>query len=196
VRLFDGVRSELVFFDRIGSIFRGETLDYFPPFEGVYGAFFHNQYYISDNSRTLSFNYKTGLIRELGIALNALLHEEDTKLLIGALPGSVSIIEDEAASPFSTFDIETGSLQLKVGSREVVKRVRFKGSFNNQSITPTLILDDISTPLPPFTIGSGSVEYPIGRPAQSVSFRLQGAITQEVEVEGVEVDVYSSMNGK
>ena len=85
IRIFDGNRSELVFYERLGNIFRGETLDYFPPFEGVYGAFYHNQYIISDNIRTLSLNLNTGLIRELGIGLNALLFEDDTKLLIGEI---------------------------------------------------------------------------------------------------------------
>lgn len=191
IRLFDGATSTLVFYDRLGSIFRGETLDYFPPFEGIYAAYFHNQYYISNGIRTLCINQSTQFIRELGIGLTALLYEEDTQLLIGALPSSVSVIENESSPIFSTFDIETGSLSLSVGNNEIIKRIRFKGSFSSQEMTPTLILNDVPIILPPFTIEKGSVEYTIGRTAQSISVRLQSTLAREIELEAIEVDIYT-----
>ena len=61
-------------------------------------------------------------------------------------------------------------------------------------MTPTLILDDVPISMPPFTIGKGSIEYTIGRKGKSVSFRLQNLnpLTQEIELEGIEVDIYST----
>ena len=194
VRLFDGTRSELVHYDRLGSLFRGEMLDYFPPFEGIYGAWFHNQYFLSNGTRTLAFNFASGFIRELGIGLNAMYFEDDTKLLLGALPETVSSIEDESAVPYATFDIETGSLALDVGQNEIVKRLRFKGVFHMQPMQPTLFLDDIPTILPSFTLQQGSVEYIIGQVGQSISVRLQNVetLTQAIELESIEVDIYAT----
>ncbi len=198
IRLFDGNRSELILSQRIGDIFRGKTLDYFPPFEGIYGGFFHNQYYISNTTRTLTLDYTTGFIRELGIGLRALFYEEDTQLLLGSLPTTVSILESESASPFTTFDIETGSLALEVGQNESIKRLRIKGKFAGQPMQPTVIIDDTPLALPPFTIQSGSVEYLIGLTGQSVSVRLQNVnnLTTMIQVEGIELDLYTPSNGR
>lgn len=192
LRLFDGARSELIQFDKIGSIFRGETLEYFPAFEGIYAAFARNQLFISDGSRTLCLNYITNVIRELGIGLTALFYEEDTKLLLGALSTGVYILEDESASTFSHFDIETGSLQLSTSKNDVVKRIRIKGQWAGQVISPSLILDDVETALPPFTITDETVEYAVGLPARSVSVRLQATLTEPIVVEQIEVDLYTS----
>ena len=192
LRLFDGARSELIFFDRVGSLFRGETLDDFPLFEGIYAEFARNQYFISDGSRTLAFNYITGFIRELGVGLTSLFYEEDTRLLLGATSTSIVILEDESASAFTTLDIETGSLQLPVGQDATIKRVRVRGQFYGQVITPSIIIDDVAQPLPPFTVDTETIEYPIGQKARSVSIRLQATLTLAIVIETIEVDVYES----
>jgi hypothetical protein len=192
LRLFDGARSELVAFDRIGGIFRNETLDYFPPFEGVYADFARNQLYISNGTRTLAINYVSGFIRELGIGLTALFYEDDTKLLLGATPSNVVIVEDETAGPFPTFDVETGSVQLSLNQDNVVKYLRIKGSFQGQLITPSIIIDDVEMPLPPFVATTNTIEYAIGLPAVSVGCRLQATLSRPIRVEHIEADVYYS----
>ncbi len=195
LRLFDGARSELIYFDRIGSLFRGETLDDFPAFEGVYAEFARNQYFISNGSRTLAINYITGLIRELGVGLTSLYYEEDTRFLLGATSAAVVILEDEAANPFQTFDLETGSLVLPVGQDAVVKRLRIKGQFAGQVVTPAILINEVEQVLPPFVMDNDRVEYAIGLPARSVSVRLQATLTQPIVVEQIEVDIYESKGG-
>jgi hypothetical protein len=190
LRLFNGATSDLVAFDRIGSLFRGETLDYFPAFEGLYGAFARNQYFLSDGSRTLALNYITGFVRELGVGLTSLFFEEDTKLLLGATSDGVYILEDESAGVFSHFDIETGSLALSLNKNVVVKRLRIKGQWGGQVITPSILLDDVERQLPPFTVTTDTVEYQIGLPARSVSVRIQATLSAPIVLEQIEVDIY------
>lgn len=119
IRVFDGLRQELIADDALAPIFRGGTSDGLDAFTGALAEYGRNEYYITDASTTTLAFGPDGGWRELGVWCNALYYETDTGILLAtvnllAAPIAAIVIRQTGniatttASPFVSFD---GSLQ-------------------------------------------------------------------------------------
>lgn len=195
IRLFDGARTELIADERIGTLFRGETHEGIPPFEGTCATYARNEYLISDGTTTLAFNRSTGQIRSLGFGCSALYYEDDTDTLLAALSDGVYAIEEEDITTDNgtaiTCAITTPAIALEEQWGSYVHRVYIKANTHGAQCFPTLTLGNASLPLPPFisTSDEDVLEYPIGRTAPWARIALQG--TAPLEIFKIWLDIYN-----
>lgn len=195
VRLFNGNTSELVAFDQLGPIFRGQSLENLAPLVGVIGEFAKDEYVISDESQTLALNLTSGTWRDLGIGCKAFYSEEDTSDFVASFNFGVYSLEDYGTvlDGADAIDIEweAGGKLLDISQDTTVQRIFLDIDTGGQLLTPTLILDNTELDLPTFLTNAREVvEYSVGRTCRLVSVRVTGAIEQRVKLYGLEMDLY------
>src|SRR3990167_1473295 len=201
VRVFDGATSRLASFEGISPIFQGEATGGIAAFEGVVADYGNDEYFISDTVNTITLNLRAGGWREVGIAANALYFEQDTGLTIISSGSKVMIFEDENVltddGATVTFDVETRSVQTDVADVGLVRYVVVDVDTNNQVLSPTLIIDGTSIDLPDLLTASRQiVEYSVSRNARIISVRLQGNLSNQIEIFEISVDVRLSNQDK
>lgn len=194
IRVFTGSSSELLFFDRVGPLFRGKSLESYFAFEGICAAYGRNQYFISNGIQTFSFNLATGFIRELGVGYTALYFEEDTGILLGGRSDGLVIVENEVTTTTGRFEIQTSALFSQPGTENIVQRILFSVQGNNQTLTPVYILDDVEYALPPFVVnGRQVVEYAIGKTYQTFAVRITAeVVTTDFRLYQIIAEVYQT----
>jgi hypothetical protein len=202
LRIFTGSTSEFVQFERVGPLFRGESLEQITNFQGVCAAYCREQYFISDGiNQTLSFNLGTGFIRDLGQGFTALYYEEDTRLLLGADSTGMCIIEDVGVRPTVPCTWQTASLYAPPGQVNTVQRLYIDANTDGQPINVTLVINkgqgagDEEIALPPFSlIGRDMVEYPLGLAYISLGVRLSFEPQPQTRIYQIYADIYSPGN--
>lgn len=197
VRIFDGATSRLASFEDISVLFQGESAGGIAAFEGVVADYGNDEYYISDTVATLALNLRSGGWREVGIEANALYHEQDSRLMIVSSGSKVMILEDENVltddGATVSFDVETRSALTDVADLGIVQYAFIDIDTNDEILSPTLILDGVSVDLPDLLTSTRQVvEYKIGRSARVASMRLQGNLSNQVEVFEISLDAYVS----
>lgn len=193
LRVFNGSRSDLMQFDRIGPLFRGEALEQLSAMLGTYGAFARDQYFITDGDQTISFNLATGFIRDLGQGFESLYYEDDTRLLLGATTAGLVVVESVGTAPAVLCSWETAALYSPPGEKATLQRIYFDAHTGGQAWDVTIIVDDVEYKYPPFVRDSrGFVEYPIGRAYQSVSVRVDFVPTSNSRLFQVYADIYTN----
>lgn len=195
VRVFDGATSGLASFEDISVLFQGESASGIAAFEGIVADYGNDEYYISDTVATLVLNLRSGGWREVGIEANALYHEQDSRLIIISSGGKVMILEDENVltddGATISFDVETRSTLSNVADLGIIQYAFIDIDTSNETISPTLIIDGVSVDLPDLLTPSRQViEYKIGRSARVASMRLQGNLSDQVEVFEISLDAY------
>lgn len=192
LRRFNGSTSDLIFFDRLGPLFRSEGLEGFTSFQGVYAGYARDQYFISDGVQGFALNLATGFIRDLGQGFTALYYEDDTKTLLAGVGNSLVAFEEPGVAPNIPCEWETAALYSPPGITTTCKRIRIDVDTAGQLMTPTIIIDGISQALPPFQLASrGFVEYSIGQIFLSLSVRLNITPTQDFRVYQIYADTYT-----
>jgi len=190
LRVFNGSSSDLLYPDRLTSIFRGENVENLNAFEGTYAAFARDQYFISDGTQTISCNFATGLIRDLGKGYSAFFWEEDTKQLVAGDAANLVIVEDQALGSSSrAFEIRTGSYIFPDSTVGWVDQIYLDTNMN--IATTQAILDTVAhTLLPPVTSTARHlVELQVGYPCRELAVELQGSDTSGHALWGVEAAV-------
>lgn len=190
-----GSTSRLIADEQLGSLFRGENLENLTAFEGITADYGSREYLISDGNQTLGINFETGFIRDLGFGATALYYEEDTAIWLAGKSTQVELIEVEGQLSDDgmaiTFEIEPGSLDLSDSPGASIQRFLIDINPNGQTITPTSIIDDNETTLPPLTGANRTeFEYAIAKKANRVGLRLEGSLTAQVQVYKIEADIY------
>jgi len=197
VRVFDGAISRLASFEGISPIFQGESAGGIAAFEGVIADYGNDEYFISDTINTIVLNLHAGGWREIGIAATALYFEQDTGLVVISSGSKVMIFEDENVLTDNgaavVFDVETRSVQTDVADLGLVRYVFIDVDTNSQVLSPTLIIDGASIDLPDLLTASRQVvEYSVSRSARVASVRLQGNLSDQVEIFEISVDMHLS----
>ena len=204
LRIFTGSASEYVQFDRIGPLFRGESLEQIAAFQGVCAVYCREQYIISDGgAQTLSFNLGTGFIRDLGQGFTAFYYEEDTRLLLAADTTGLVILENVDTAPLVPCTWQTTSIYTPPGQVNTVQRLYIDANTDGQPIDVTLIINkgqgagEESIALPPFVLaGRDVVEYPLGLAYLSFGVRFSLSPQPNTRIYQVYADIYSAGNGK
>lgn len=196
IRIFDGARSQLIVDRQLGVLFRGESREGLPAFEGVVAAYGRSEYLISDTNTTLAINVSTGVTRSLGFGCTALFYEDDTDTWLAARSDGVYTIEQESLSADNgnafSFDIKTPAFSLISLDGAHTERIYIDLATGLEQLTPTVHFSDTSTLTLP-TIPPGTrqrIEYPIGRVSNYIAVELSGTIDSAVEIYKIEADIY------
>lgn len=195
VRRFDGNSSELIGFEQLGPIFRGQTLENLSPFVGQVATYAKEEYLISDGVQTLAFNLRLGTWRDLGLGCTGLFAEEDTENVLASFNFGVYTLEEYNTTTDGNDAIEIewelGATLSDISQRTTVQRVFIDIDTRGQLITPTLILDNTTIELPTFLTATREVvEFSIGHTCRLVGIRLSGSVSAVVELFGLEMDLY------
>lgn len=193
LRLFNGSGSQLLHFERLGPLFRGEAAEQLTALQGTCAAFAREQYFISDGAQTLSLNLSTGFIRDLGQGFSALYYEEDTRLLLGGNSTGLVIVEDVGVPPTVPQAWETAALYAPPGQTNTIQRLYIDAVTQALPMTCTLLIDSVERALPPFVLAArGIIEYPLGIAYQSFGVRLTFTPTAGTRVYHIDADIYAS----
>lgn len=210
VRRFDGAQSDLVAPDAVAILFRGETatgLGTFPtagPLEQlkqrVKAAYWRDEYFLTDGFKTLVVNLRTGAWRDFGTFFSALYHERDTDVLLGGRQGAAVLVEspgvttDEGAA--KAFQVEIPSVLPNAGTEQyLMQRLYVDCNTNGQTLVATIFANDGQAAIQggSFSINTterATVEVALCCPIGVGYVNLVGTISDEVEINGIEVDVH------
>jgi hypothetical protein len=201
LRLFTGSTSDLVLFERLGPLFRGESLEQLNAFQGICAAYAREQYFISDGSQTLSIHLGSGFARDLGQGFTALYYEDDTRLLLGGTNAGLVIVEDVGNAPDIPCTWQTASLYSPPGQVNTVQRLYIDANTDGQPVDITLIVDTglaaghTEIALPPFVLAQrGFVEYPLGIAYQAFGVRFSFDPQPGTKIYQVYADIYGANN--
>lgn len=196
IRVFTGVESRLVGYEALRPIFTGESAEGVPPLGPIVAAAVHrDEGWLSDGVTTLILNLNTMAWRRFGVGVSALYSEPDTGQLLGATSSRVLSVEldgttDDAGSALA-FEAETPAARIDESSYGVAQRLYVDAETSGQSVTPTLLVDDQPTVLPPFAVTSRqTVEYALTTPGRRFAVRLTAQPTAPIEVFSIRLDVY------
>ena len=196
VRVYTGGASELVAYEPVARLFRGENAENLTAFQGITAAFGLDEYLIGDGTQALGLNLSTLRWRDIGLALNAVHYEADTGKFLCGIGNRIRTFEDEGvftdAGSGIPFEVQIPTVLTDVAQRGLVQFVHLDANFNDQLLTVTHVFDDTTT----VTMGTftnttrGRIEIPQLQNQNLIAVRISGTIIQPVEVFGVETDVY------
>ena len=194
IRLFDGLRSELMAFQSLSNLFKGETSNGIAGFNPVVATFSETEYFCSDGTVTLSLDFNNQRWRNVGLGAKALFYESDTKKVMISTGGNVLTLEDEGAftdaSVALKFDFETATSKTDIHVEGLVQWLFIEANTNSQVVTPSLILDGTVVALPSFVSTSRKrFEWPILKNALIIGLRLDGTLTDQIEIFDAEADI-------
>lgn len=200
---FDGATAFGFGMDALGVVFRGESAENLVAMQIQVATYHDGEYVCSDAAhQTLAIDIYSNRWRDVGVVTNALYTETDPALpfggnLLATLENNIVTLEDpgtvtDAGSPIA-LNWQTASFRLATSQQTTIQRMYIDIALNGAVITPTLILDNQSIPLPPMT---GTVranppyEWTLGLSGQMVAVLLEGDVANGlIELFGVEFDV-------
>lgn len=196
-RVFDGTASNLVGWDALARLFRGEATEGVPAFTAVVSAYNGIELWLSDETTVLILDVRSQTWRIIVQNVTALFYEPDTQQLIasGAL-GTVlvdqhGIVTDAGAG--IAFNVETPGVMVDDVVAGLVQRLYLDVNTGGALMTATVLIDEIAYVLPPFITNTRPlppVEIAVGRWGRVISVRLGTTVVNSIEVFGVEMDVY------
>ena len=206
VRLFTGQESQLIGWEAIWPLFRGETVEGIPAFPGsddVLATATDSEYLITDGITTLAYSLEAAQWRSLGIGFLALYYDRENTRLLGAYdPRSSTVsIEDPTTTTDNeggtgedavAFKMETVSKGAAIDATILVRRVYVEADCAGEVLSPTLVTDSGEVSLADIT-GSGSqaYEWSLNRTCRWAGLRIEGAVRAIVEIARVEIEVYA-----
>ena len=194
IRVTNGAQSQLLNFDSIGRIFRGEAREGLPAFEGTVATFARGEYLISNGSRTLGIDLATLAWRDVGFNdVSALFYEWDTDTIVGGRVANTQLLEEEGTfnDAGAPIPIEWESPAIDFPNDQVLflDRVFIDLDPSGNTITPTvvhrfgtIVLAAVSDAVR--TAREFSVEELLLKPA----VRLGGSATSRVTLFDLEID--------
>jgi len=197
IRLFDGAASKLIGFDALGLLLQGESLEGVPAFRAIVSEYAGREVWFSDEVTTLVVDPADATWRIAKSGVTALYYEPDTELLTASFDTHVVVLEPpnvtlDVVDPVP-FQVQTPGRLSDIADPMFIERLYFEVDTADQLLTPTLVLDNVETVLPPFkTTGRPPQppEYAIGRWGRVVSVRLDGELVRQVTVYGIDLDIY------
>lgn len=187
VRVCDGNLSPLAYPDAVAPIFRGESRGALTSFSGVVAIYARGEYFISDTAQTLALNLEKGTWRDLGVGCNALAYDPENDVLAATISDSILALETEGTTQDASTPIpiswEPAHAAFDAEAAQFIDRLVIDASTSGVSLTPTLLLDNSSQALAPFSNAArGYVEYDVSRVATRAGLRITGSATAAVEL--------------
>ncbi len=194
IRIFDGIRSNILADKRVTSIFRGDTISGIADFNGIIATFGNEEYIVSNTVTTLAVNINTQRWREIGVAATALFFEIETGKLASSFISKTFLLEDEntVADGVATisFVLEVPAVTSET-EQGIIRRILIDMDSSNETITPTLILDGVETTLPTFRNNGRKVQsFAIAKTGRSVALRLTASLIKKAVVYGITFEPY------
>ena len=193
IRLFNGVRSERVGWVQLGKLFSGENAENLTSFTGKCAAWGNNEYYISDGTQTLAYSVLEDTWRDLGLGFDCLYTDPLTGITYGGNQNGVFRLEypnlyTDALSPIP-FSLETKQIRLDVDREVMVNHIFFDANTNSQQLTITLVTDTGDIPFGVLnTAARKTITMPVGKNYNRIGIRLEGSLTAQVEIFGIEIN--------
>lgn len=195
IRIFNNLRATLLNPDPIGRIFRGETAEGLPAFEGTTATFARDEYIVSNGSRTLGISLTDFSWRDIGINdASALFYEWDTDKLVAGRAGNTQLIEEEGVSTDAgssiPFEWETPAVDASNDAVLFLRRVFIDMDANGNTVTPTVTHRFTSFNLTAISDASRIArEFTVERLLLKPALRLAGNATNRVELFQIEFDI-------
>jgi len=211
VYLFDGSQAQLIGYDEVAPIFKGETLENILQISSICNlTYANNQLYLTNpisntdsdgvlvNGQTLVFDFRSQTWRELGLNLDALYKEPDSRNLIASFADNVyqlevpGTVDDDTAGNIN-IEWEIGGALTDIAHYGTLQRVYVDINTRSNDLTVTAIIDGTATTLSSTlnTSARATVELPMPSSWQArvFSIRISGSIDDRVELFGLAVDV-------
>jgi hypothetical protein len=194
IRIFDGIQSTVLADNRVTRIFRGETVSGIADFNGIIATFGNEEYIVSDLNTTLAVNIITQRWREIGVAANALFFENETGKLQASFGTKTFLLEDEGTladgSADIPFEVETPAVTSET-EQGIIRRIMIDFDSNNETLSPTLILDEVETALPTVRHNGRKVQtFTLAKTGRSVALRLTASLNKEVKIWSITFEPY------
>lgn len=195
VRRFDGASSVLLNFEAIGRIFRGETAEGLPAFEGTNATFSRGEYIVSDGTRTLAINMTDGSWRDIGYNdVSALFYEWDTDTIVAGRSANTQLIEEEGTTTDAggsiPFEWESGAQDGANDVIQIIERVFVDSLTNGVAMTATLVSRFTTVNLGTINNTSRETEeFVVNQLVLKPSMRFSGNATARVELYDAEFDI-------
>ena len=201
IRAFNGARSELIQFEALGRIFRGETAEGLPAFEGTSAAFARGEYYISDGTRCLSLNLLDGSWRDVGYNdVTALYYEWDTDKIVAGRVANTQLIEEEGttadAGGVIAYEWESPAQDGDNDKIMVLERVFVDSETESTNMTTTLVHRFGTIALGTINNAARATEeFVVNQLVLKPSIRFSGSSTARVTVYDAEFEYEPLMMG-
>jgi hypothetical protein len=195
LRIFNGVKSDLLNIAPIEGIFRGETLEDITGFTGVIATVTETEYIISDTTITLAYNLQKGTWRNVGVGVNGLFYERETGSLQATIESKIQLLENTGSVLDDTTPIdiewEIPSITASVDRDAIIQNIYIETNTQNETLTPTVFIDETSTVLPILKTASRRImQYKILKPGNRLGLRITGSVSKRVEVFRIFYDIY------
>lgn len=195
IRICNGSNSRLLNFDPIGRIFRGETAEQIPAFEGVVAEYARGEYLISNGTTVLACEVETGAWRHVGHPLvTSLYYEWDDDVLQGGKATLVELLEQEGTVTDAGTDIdihwETAAVKM-AGNDGIpfIERAIIDIDTAGETITPYVVSRyDTQSYSTISTASREAVEIEIQELLLEPGVRLTGTIGAQVNLYNVELE--------
>lgn len=194
IRLFNGLRSVPLGLEEMGRIFRGESSENLTEFVGQRAAYAREEYIISDGTQTLALNLRTSTWRDLGIGLSAICTEYDTQKVLASFDDKVALFEENGELSDSgdaiEFCAQTATAKADVDKHAMLNWIYVDVDTNGQVLNPTLVTDSGDVVLGQIvTTARETVVFPVNKEVRRAALRLEGSLTNRVEIFEVTFDV-------
>lgn len=194
IRITNGASSQLLNFDSIGRIFRGETREGLPAFEGTIATFARGEYFVSDGTRTLGIDLTTLAWRDVGFNdVTALFYEWDTDTIVGGRAANTQLLEEEGVATDVGASIplvwETPAIDFPNDQILLVDRIFLDIDPGGNVLTPAIVHRFGTDNLTAISDASQIArEFLIDQLLLKPSVRISGNCTSRVELFDVEID--------
>lgn len=200
-RNFNGVVSAPLEPGALGDVLKGGITEGFTAgFSGQFAGFGDDEYWVGDGVGItlclfLGRSPEQPSWRELGgLGLKTIYTAFGGQIGVSA-GGKIVVFDDIAlvtddgvAIPW---EVEVASVETDPAMEGVLQRVMFEHNTGSQVITPKLILDTGDITLPNFSSAvRTTTEYASGLPARLLGVRMEGSLSQKVEVFEIALDFY------
>lgn len=206
LRLFNGSQSLIAGEDSVRLIFQGEALEGIGPIgTAVSHAYGRGEYYVSDGVATIVVNLADNTWRNLGLALDAVFYEPDTKEMVASFSGKTLLLEAVGATTDDgaavSFEVESPAVLSDISKPALLQRIFIEANTRSQWLTPRVRLiapkndgsdeeEEVVLTLSQLQSATRQTqELPVLRSGRLISIRLTGSLSDQVEVYGIEADV-------
>lgn len=192
VRLFNNAANQLLGYEALGPIERGQTVENVGPFNPVIAGMMKDEVVFSDGvtSFALSGPGDNATWRMLGLGLNAIIYHDEIQVTHGAVASAVwdlevpGVLTDNGA-PIGV-EWQTPSELADATQLSMTKRLFLDVDLAGQVLTPVLLVDNQDITLPLITgAGRQTIPIPWQVGGRMIGLRLTGNVVQRVTWYGV-----------
>jgi len=215
-RIFSGNRSELINYQAISRVFRGESLGGVGSFSPSIGVYARGEYILSNTSAiTLAVNIESQrkAWRSLGVTTEALFYASEIDKLGATVGNKIVDFEKEGSTDDNgadiEFELEPNHIILGADKAAQINWIYIDGDTGGDAYTLKLFLDGVLLNLGTVAVeGAGAKLYgsfkygaetygfisstgvvSVNRKARRLGVRVSGSVATRIEIKGIYVDI-------